>query len=303
MISTKRSIFCILVFTAGTFLLLTEKAVGFSPKQAALAITRNVDQKSDRFKRNHITAQNAWPKNRDPKGVAPDYPRTKSRLAVTVLATILTWQAHNAGLCGPVLASSAATLSFSLWSPGLGQAAFAGSFAGMSSLGVLTGWKEVALTGSLTAGLFEILIHRKNKFLGLGGRLGFLAFIAVNAVALTSGVQIFPSEFISFFNWSAFVEGIRSAPLVSGAFYAALGSVATIVLRETAEGEKSDMADPVRASAVVGIISALLVGIDKQYSSFGALMAFGGSFTGMSLPSRLIKGRFDILFYSIFVLL
>ena len=242
----------------------------------------------------------SWPTNRDPKGVAPDYDKTKSRLAVTVLATAITWQAHAYGqaACGPVLASAATTLAASLWNPGLGQAAFAGSFAGMSSIGVLTGWKQALLAGSFTAALFEILIHRENKFLGLGGRLGLIAFVAVNIVATMTGVSAFPTEaaiglpFVGgATSLSSFVGAIRSAPLAKAAICGGLGAIATIVLRETAEGSSQDMSDPVRASAVVGLLAALLIGI-KDFGDFGALMAFGGSFTGMSLPSRLVKGGY-----------
>ena len=238
------------------------------------------------------TILEAWPKDRDPKGVAPDYPQTKSRLVVTILATILTWQAHNAGLCSSVLASCATTLAASLWSPGLGQAAFIGSFTGMSSVGVLPGIKETLLAGSVTAALFEIIIHRQNRWLGLGGRLGFLAFIATNTVAFMGGVTPFPTGSVAFSLktmkvwWETFCTG----PLLLGAMYGALGSVATILLREAAEGGSDDMSDPIRAASVVGILSALLVGIHASYTPFAALLMFGGSFTGMSLPLRLCKG-------------
>ena len=245
----------------------------------------------------------SWPRDRDPKGMPPDYPKTKSRLAVTVLAAFFTWQAHNCGkTCGPVLASSAMTLVASLWSPGLGQAAFAGSFAGMSSLGVMSSWKDILLAGSVTAGLFEIFIHRQNKCLGLGGRLGFIAFVATNLVTLLvnngSFSALFPTgaagavglPFVGGTTMSTFLAAIQSGPLITAAICSALGAVATIVLRESAEGASDDMSDPVRASAVVGLIAALLIGIHGSYSDFGALMAFGGSFTGMSLPSRLVKG-------------
>jgi hypothetical protein len=255
-------------------------------------------------KQRPLLLHHAWPRDRDPKGMAPDYPKTKSRLAVTILATWITWQAHNyncGNSCGSVLASSAATLAASLWSPGLGQAAFAGSFAGMSSIGVLANSKETLLAGGVTAALFEVLIHRQNKFLGLGGRLGFLAFLAVNIVTVACGrVSAFPASAavgvpLPLFSSSktsvaSFLAAIRSAPLLTAAVCGAAGAVATIVLRESAEGKSSDMADPVRASAVIGLVAALLIGFRKDYSEFGALMAFGGSFTGMSLPSRLVKG-------------
>ena len=290
-------LFCMMFVMASSFLSMDRGAVAFtmSPsRRLASSSTGNLlgFRGGDQTKPTPKTAAlQAWPSNRDPKGMAPDYPRTKSRMAITVLATLLTWQAHNSGICSSVLASSATTLAFSLWSPGLGQAAFIGSFAGMSSLGVLAGWKETLLTGSLTAGLFEYMIHRQNLWLGLGGRLGFLAFCAVNTVAwLAGGVSPFPATAVSVMSMKAWLTAAASAPLIPAALFAALGSVATIVLREYAEDESTDMSDPVRAAAVVGVMAALLVGMYPKYTNFGALMAFGGSFTGMSLPLRLCKG-------------
>eukprot|EP00559_Dactyliosolen_fragilissimus_P006127 CAMPEP_0184870298 /NCGR_PEP_ID=MMETSP0580-20130426/37025_1 /TAXON_ID=1118495 /ORGANISM="Dactyliosolen fragilissimus" /LENGTH=147 /DNA_ID=CAMNT_0027372305 /DNA_START=182 /DNA_END=625 /DNA_ORIENTATION=- len=66
------------------------------------------------------------------------------------------------------------------------------------------------------------------------------------------------------------------------AFWHAFGSVSTIFLRET--GDDSTSADPVRASAVVGLLAGLLME-DKS----AALALYAGSFAGMSLPSRLMN--------------
>jgi len=63
-----------------------------------------------------------------------------------------------------------------------------------------------------------------------------------------------------------------------------IGSISTIVLREASDDSKA--ADPVRASAVVGLISALVLSENKS----AALGMYGGSFVGMSLPSRLMYG-------------
>lgn len=229
----------------------------------------------------------AWPASRDPKSFAPDFPFTKSRFLSTAIACVATWHAHAiAKKCGPVLASSALTLAFSLASPGLGQAAFCGSFAGMSSAGVLTGWKEAVAAGVVVSAIFELAIHRSNKFLGMGGRLGFVAFLAVCAVAVAGGIPFF-GESVGF-GFASLIDGAKAAPLVSASFFAGLGSALTILLRESSD--KSPAADPVRAASVVGAAAALLSGVHPAYGDFEALLVYGGAFTGMSLPSRLING-------------
>lgn len=119
-------------------------------------------------------------KTKDPKGVAMDFPKTKARFVAMILATLFTWHGIVVHSMNPVLASAATTLLITMWSPGLGQAAFCGSFAGMSSVGTYASTSLVAL---LNAILFEIVVHRENKWLGLGGRLGFIAFVASNIVA------------------------------------------------------------------------------------------------------------------------
>ena len=261
-------------------------------------MTHSITSTDEKVKNKDINLlrRNAWPKNRDPTGMAADYPQAKSRFLLTIVATLLTWRATSYGVCSSVFASSATTLAASLWNPGLGQAAFIGSFAGMSSIGVLVTWRHALLAGGLTAGLFEYVIHRANVWRGLGGRLGFLAFCAVNLVAATSRISPLPGAFsgsggpILGLDFPSFVAGFKTGPLRSGAVFGALGSVLTICLREAAEDESADMSDPVRASAVVGVMAALLVGIDKSFGDFAALLTFGGSFAGMSLPLRLCKG-------------
>eukprot|EP00980_Cylindrotheca_fusiformis_P021716 scaffold8541_cov70-Cylindrotheca_fusiformis.AAC.1 len=226
---------------------------------------------------------------RDPKGMAGDYPDTVMRLAASGLATLATWHAIANNAVAPVLASCATTLAFSLWSPGLGQAAFCGSFAGMSSAGSLSSTMTV---GAIAAGLFELIVHRENKWLGLGGRLGFIAFLAANlSAAIHRQAHGWLNIPRSLGAWKA---AFNASPWQYAMLCGAIGSVATIALREIAENAKhldNDMKDPIRAATAVGIVSSLLVGVNGlELDNFGSILVFGGAFTGMSLPSRLVKG-------------
>jgi len=76
----------------------------------------------------------------------------------------------------------------------------------------------------------------------------------------------------------------RRSILVTMVLYHALGAFLTIFLRESSDD--SGAADPVRASSVIGLLGALFV---KDPTAVLAL--YGGSFVGMSLPSRLMYGN------------
>lgn len=234
-------------------------------------------------KAKELIRRNAWPIGTDPKGVSPDYPLTITRIAVTVGACYLTWFAQ--GQYSNVLASSAVTLICSMvFDRRLGQAAFCGSFAGMCSTAVIP-TKNVALILGLSAALsYEILIHAFNAFLGVGGRLGLTAFLATSAVAFKTGVKTGLARYSIAGGSKALALSALcwKKTLLPWAIWHAIGSVATIVLREVSDD--SAAADPVRASAVVGLAAALLLE-DKT----SALAVYGGSFTGMSLPSKLMS--------------
>mmetsp|Transcript_8517 Transcript_8517/g.10773 ORF Transcript_8517/g.10773 Transcript_8517/m.10773 type:complete len:368 (-) Transcript_8517:524-1627(-) len=215
----------------------------------------------------------AWP---DPKSFSPDYQVDTYRIAVTIACTFFTWFAQRQYT--NVMASSALTLICSMcFDKHLGQAAFCGTFAGMGSFALVPTWQYALSLGALTSLLFEILIHQKNYCLGIGGRLGATAFISSSIIAAVQGIS--PGVSLS----SLTLDNLQKGTIISMAIWHAVGSVATIVLREV--GDDSTAADPVRASAVIGLIAALLVE-DKS----AALAIYGGSFVGMSLPSRLIHG-------------
>jgi hypothetical protein len=242
-------------------------------------IQKNVSSDSSLItKAPKLESLQAWPISKDPKGMAPDYPLTASRMSITVLTVFLTWWAQKQ--YSNVLASSAITLICSIcFDKRLGQAAFCGTFAGMSSRAVIPTWQGAIGLGALTSVLFEWLIHTKNMFYGIGGRLGAIAFIATNIVAALIHV---PTG-VSVSSFQSLLPSLKKGTLVRFAFWHALGSIATIALREASDD--SAVADPVRASAVVGLISALFIE-DKV----AVLALYGGSFVGMSLPSRLLFG-------------
>mmetsp|Transcript_12395 Transcript_12395/g.18170 ORF Transcript_12395/g.18170 Transcript_12395/m.18170 type:complete len:363 (-) Transcript_12395:19-1107(-) len=219
---------------------------------------------------------NAWPLSRDPKGMSPDYPLAAARIGITIASTYLTWYAQ--GQYSNVMASSAFALICSmLFDRRLGQAAFCGSFAGMCSTAIVPTTGLALQLGVLTAIFFEIIIHYWNAFLGIGGRLGMTAFLATSVIAAQSGVS-------TGIQASAMtINSLTKTSLCIMALWHAIGAVATIALREASD--ESSAADPVRASAVIGLAGGLLLK-DKT----AALALYGGSFVGMSLPSRLLQG-------------
>ncbi|EWM23587.1 hypothetical protein Naga_100139g15 [Nannochloropsis gaditana] len=252
-----------------------------------------------------LLPRHAWPQTRDPTPLPPDYPLAAARVGITVLACLLTSYSHTShqAMCAsPVLASAAVTLAASLIAPGLGQAAMCGSFAGMSSPLLLPSFAVTLATGVCTSILFEAFIHYRNAALGLGGRLGATAFLAVNLIAASQRHFVVPASSSPFsfssptrFSLSlpALLHFIKTSPyLPLTIIYGALGSVATIALREASDDNAA--ADPVRAAAVVGLISALTVGV-YGHTSLGSLAAYGGAFVGMSLPSRLLYGAEPVL--------
>lgn len=226
------------------------------------------------------TTHGSWPLNRDPKGLSPDFPLTAARITITAAVAIATWYAQRQ--YSNVLASAALTLVCSVcFDRRLGQAAFCGSFAGMSGAAVIPDIECATAMALLTSVMFELLIHTKNYFLGIGGRLGATAFLATTMVAAFRGVPTGLAK-LSAVRLGDVFEGANSA-VPAMALWHAIGSVATIVIREASDD--SAAADPVRASAVVGLLGALFLQ-DKT----AALALYGGSFVGMSLPSRLMDG-------------
>ena len=223
-----------------------------------------------------------WPLRQDPAGPAPEFPLLVTRIGVTILSTLSTWYLHIFNGYNPVLASSATTLLVSMClDRRLGQAAFCGSFAGMSGGHLVPNISMALLLGTLTSASYEILIHIQNVFLGIGGRLGATAFLATAAVAKYQNVRFVGKKLRRGLYKSG--AGLSSI-LITMVLYHALGAFLTIFLRESSDD--SGAADPVRGSSVIGLVGSLFL---KDPTAILAL--YGGSFVGMSLPSRLMYGN------------
>ncbi len=198
------------------------------------------------------------------------------RIAITIACTFLTWYAQKQYT--NVMASSALTLICSMcFDKRLGQAAFCGTFAGMASTKMVPTWQYAVGLGTLTSFFYEILIEKKNCFVGVGGRLGATAFIASLIIAAIQGLPTGLSLA------SLTIDNLQKNVILSMALWHAVGSAATIVLRSTSDDTRAT--DTVRASATIGLIAALLLE-DKT----AALAVYGGSFVGMSAPTRLLHG-------------
>lgn len=199
-----------------------------------------------------------WLVARDPPGVSSEFPLTLTRVGVTILSTLATWYLHVNNGYSPVLASSAITLLVSTClDRRLGQAAFCGTFAGMSGAFMAPTYSAAMLLGLLTSMSYEVLIHTKNFCLGIGGRLGATAFLATAALARYQGVSSVGRK-LRRAVWSTKGGGspLSGVVMTMMAFHA-IGAIATIFLRESSDD--SGAADPVRASSVVGLLGALFL--------------------------------------------
>jgi hypothetical protein len=137
----------------------------------------------------------------------------------------------------------------------------------------------VALAG-LSSMSYELLINTNDACRGIGGRLGAAAFLSTSVLAKYQGVR-FVGRKLRRGLWKGGAG--PSVILASMVLYHVLGAVVTIWLREYSDD--SAAADPVRASSVVGLLGSLFL---RDPTAIMAL--YGGSFVGMSLPSRLMHG-------------
>ncbi|KAK1749021.1 hypothetical protein QTG54_000960 [Skeletonema marinoi] len=172
----------------------------------------------------------------------------------------------------PVLASSAITLLTSTCiDRRLGQAALCGSLAGMSGMHLLPNLSMTALLGVATTASYEVLISINNLFSGIGGRIGASAFLATSVMAKYQGIRFVGRKMRRGLWSSAGLSSIASTMVI----YHAIGAALTIFLRQSSDVDGA--ADPVRGSSVV--------------ESMAILALYGGTFVGMSLPSRLTNGN------------
>ena len=223
-----------------------------------------------------------WPLVRDPVGVSSEYPLLMTRVMVTMLSTLSTRYLHLYNGYSPVLASSAMTLLVSTcFDRRLGQAAFCGSFAGMCGGHLVPNLSMTVALGALTSVCYEVLININNLCLGIGGRLGATAFLATSLLARYQKVGSVGRKMRRAM-WKGGAG--PSSIVVSMILFHVIGSVSTIFLRECSDD--SAAADPVRASSVVGLVGSLFLS-----DPMSVLALYGGSFVGMSLPSRLMYGN------------
>lgn len=127
----------------------------------------------------------------------------------------------------------------------------AGTFTGMSSSALLPSAQWALGAGALTSLLYESIIHARGTALGLGGRLGAIAFIAVNTIALLQGINGIPVASVT---WPSLGPSIfrLGTPMSITLGFTALGALATMALREASDNQP--VADPVRAAAVTGAV-------------------------------------------------
>ena len=218
---------------------------------------------------------------RDPPGDSKEHPELLSRALVIMFSTLATRHLYLVNGISPVLASSAITLLTSTCiDRRLGQAALCGSLAGMSGMHLIPNLSMAALLGVATTVSYEALISINNLFSGIGGRVGASAFLATSVMAKYQGVRFVGRKMRRGLWSSAGLSSIATTMVI----YHAIGAALTIFLRQSSDVDGA--ADPVRGSSVVGLIGSVCI-----QNPMAALAWYGGTFVGMSLPSRLINGN------------
>ncbi|KAL7497923.1 hypothetical protein ACHAWT_009432 [Skeletonema menzelii] len=218
---------------------------------------------------------------RDPLGDSKEHPELLARAIVIMLSTLATRHLHLVNGISPVLASSAITLLTSTCiDRRLGQAALCGSLAGMSGMHLVPNLSMTALLGVATTASYEVLISINNLFSGIGGRVGASAFLATSVMAKYQGIRFVGRKMRRGLWSSAGLSSIATTMVI----YHAIGAALTIFLRQSSDADGA--ADPVRGSSVVGLIGSVCL-----KNPMAILALYGGTFVGMSLPSRLINGN------------
>ena len=218
---------------------------------------------------------------RDPPGDSREHPELLARAMVIIFSTIATRHLHLINGISPVLASSAITLLTSTCiDRRLGQAALCGSLAGMSGMHLVPNLTMTALLGVATTASYEVLIRINNLCSGIGGRIGASAFLATSAMAKYQGIRFVGRKMRRGLWSSAGLSSIATTMVI----YHAIGAALTILLRQSSDIDGA--ADPVRGSSVVGLIGSVCL-----QNPMAILALYGGTFVGMSLPSRLTNGN------------
>jgi hypothetical protein len=110
--------------------------------------------------------------------------------------------------------------------------------------------------------------------------VGATAFLATSVMAKYQSVRFIGRKLRRGVWSNAGLSSIATTMVI----YHAVGAALTIFLRESSDD--SGAADPVRGSSVIGLIGSIFL-----KNPTAALALYGGSFVGMSLPSRLMHGN------------
>lgn len=197
-----------------------------------------------------------------------------SAIAVTVAATLTYVLSVHAGF-GPVVASALVGLSAGVLTRGLGVPAYCGSFVGMASPKLFPSVEYLAVAG-LCSGL--AFVAAKHAFDGFGGKLGTLALFGCATTTTATGVEYAVGTPLA---WTTVTLVVPMA---------VVGAVTTVVL-----SVRLGLGGVV-ASALVGVVAGLALPVlVPESGELLALVAFCGSFVGMSSSERL-DGEWPVAF-------
>jgi len=153
------------------------------------------------------------------------------------------------------------------------------SFAGMSALIAIATIEQTIIVG-VVVGIIYLLLEK--IFGGVGGKLGTIGMISTLIVA-TILQPLTPYSYCNFTAWTVVTPTLVIASIVTGA----LGSAATLYVREHVVLKIYKSNDAVIGSATVGLIGGLLLPYIPIVGSVLPLILYEGSFAGMSSRKRL----------------
>jgi len=153
------------------------------------------------------------------------------------------------------------------------------SFAGMSALIAIATIEQTIMVG-VVVGIIYLLLEK--MFGGVGGKLGTIGMLSTLIVA-TLLQSLNPYSYCNFTAWTVVTPTLVIASIVTGA----LGSAATLAVREQLVLKIYKSNDAVIGSATVGLIGGLFLPYIPIVGSVLPLVLYEGSFTGMSSRKRL----------------
>jgi hypothetical protein len=223
----------------------------------------------------------------------------QSAAAVSV-GTLTTYYLNTFTPLGPIQASSVVGIATCLVMPlPLALAAFCGSFAGMAKSAVIpAGGFSVLVLGVVCAGM-KGMFEQQKWFLGVGGRLGFIAQCACTLQFVVSSLLL-KQPIVSSTATATLVGSFGDpfqvltrlpavcASTVAGALFMSFWkeAMAEKVLQKKVDDKKQvkiyeRLSNSVAAAGVTGLLAATL------FPTSVAGPAFCGSFIAMSAPSKL----------------